>query len=84
MVGKLVHQAQGHLGVLKHVVKRQVLDEIVGAVDVLVRVLKGRLDDKRRGVAGLGGRRVVRASIAALGLDPGDAAVLQVIVSNVL
>ena len=76
MVCKLVHQAQGHLGMLKHVVKRQILDQVVSTVNVLVRVLKCRLNNKGRWVPGLGGRGVVRASVAALGLDPGNAAVL--------
>lgn len=76
MVRELVHQAQGHLGVLEHVVKRQILDQVVSTVDVLVRVFKCRLNNKGRRVTGLGRRGVVGASIAALGLDPGNAAVL--------
>lgn len=58
-------------------VKGQVLDVVVGGVDMGVRVLESRLDDKGRGVAGLGGGGVVGAGVAALGLDPGDGAVLQ-------
>ena len=77
-VGKsqLVAESQGHARVLEHVVERQVLDQVLGRVDVVVRVLEGRLDDKRRGVPGLGGGGVVGAGVAALGLDVGDGAVL--------
>lgn len=63
---------------LQHVVEREVLDLVVGAVDVLVRVAEGGLDYEGRRVAGLGGRGVVRARVAALGLDPGDVAVLEI------
>jgi hypothetical protein len=41
--------------VLEHVLKRQVLNGVIDAVDVVVGVLKGRLDDKGGGVACLGG-----------------------------
>jgi hypothetical protein len=77
-VGKaqLVGKSQGHAGVLQHVVEGQVLNHILRGVDVVVRVLKGGLDDEGGGVAGLGGRGVVRAGVAALGLDVGDGAVL--------
>lgn len=61
---------------LKHVVKRQVLDGVISGVDVRVRVGELGLDDKGRWVASLGGRGVIRASIATLGLDPRDVAVL--------
>jgi hypothetical protein len=75
-VAELVHQAERNARVLEHVLKRKVLDQVVGAVNVVVRELKRRLDDKGRRVARLGGRRVVRARIAALCLDVGDLAVL--------
>lgn len=80
-IGKrqLVTEGQRHARVLQHVVERQVLDQVLGRVDVVVRVLERRLDDKRRRVPGLGRRRVVGAGIAALGLDVGDVTVLRVI-----
>lgn len=62
---------------LQHVVEREVLDLVVGAVDVLVRVAEGGLDHEGRRVTGLGGRGVVRARVPALGLDPGNVAVLE-------
>jgi hypothetical protein len=62
---------------LKHMVERKVLDVVVGGVDMRVGVLKGGLDDEGGGIAGLGGRSMVRAGIATLGLDPGNVAVLD-------
>lgn len=76
VAAKLNGQAERHSGMLKHMVKREIFDAIIGAVDVGVRVLKGGLDDKGRGVSGLGGRGVVGASIAALGLNPWNFAIL--------
>lgn len=73
---ELVNEAERHASVLKHMVEGEVLDEVVAGVDMAVGVLKGRLDDEGRGVAGLGSRGVVGAGITALGLYPGDAAVL--------
>jgi len=79
-VGKcqLVAKGQRHAGMLEHVVEREILDQIVRAVDMVIRVLESRLDDEGRGVAGLGGRRVIGAGVAALGLHEGDVAVLLV------
>lgn len=74
---KLVDQTNGHTSMLKHVVERQILDRVVGSVDMRVRVLESRLNDEGGGVSGLGGRSVVGAGVAALGLDPGDVAVLE-------
>lgn len=62
---------------LKHMVERKVLDVVVGGVDMRVGVLKGGLDDESGGITGLGGRSMVRASIATLGLNPGNVAVLD-------
>lgn len=76
MEGKLVDKTDGHASVLEHVVKGQVLDGVVAGVDMRVRVLESRLDDKGRWVAGLGGGGVVGAGVAALGLDPRDVTVL--------
>jgi len=43
---KLVYQTQRHPCMLEHVLEREVLDNVVGAVNVVVRVLKCRLYDK--------------------------------------
>ena len=40
-VGELVDEAERHARVLQHVVKREVLDQVVGRVDVVVAELKG-------------------------------------------
>lgn len=76
VVSKLVSKAQGHLSVLQHVVKGQVLNQVLGSVDLLVAVLKGRFDDESRRIASLGSRGVVGAGVAALGLDPRNVTVL--------
>lgn len=70
------HQSEGHTGVLQHVIEGQMLNGILPGVDVRIRLAKLRLDDKGRGVASLGSRGMVGASIAALGLDPGNVAIL--------
>ena len=73
---QLVSKCQRHASVLEHVVKGEVGDDIVGGMNVVIAVLKGRLDDKGGWVASLGGRGVVRACVAALSLDKRDATVL--------
>ena len=74
--GELVGKSQGQARVLEHVVEREILDKIIGSVDVVVRILESRLDDEGGRVASLGGRGVIRAGISALCLDVGDVAVL--------
>jgi hypothetical protein len=37
-LGQLIHQSQGQLGVLKHVVEGEVLDLVFSRMDVIVRV----------------------------------------------
>lgn len=64
---------------LKHMVEGKVLDVVVGGVDMRVGVLKGGLDDESRGITGLGGRSMVGAGIATLGLNPGNVAVLKML-----
>lgn len=56
---KLVSEAKGHLRVLQHMVKAEVLDQVVRRVDLLIRVFKFRFDDESRGIAVSAGRRVV-------------------------
>jgi len=74
---KLVGKGQAHLRVLQHVVETDVLDLVVGCMDMLVTVLEGRLDHECGGVAESTGRGVVGAGVAALGLDIGDVTVLR-------
>ncbi len=61
---------------LEHVVEGQVLDLVVGGVNVVVRVLKGRLDHESRGIACLGGRGVVGAGITAFSFNIGNVTIL--------
>lgn len=77
---ELINEAKGHASVLKHVVEGEVLNLVVGGVDVRVGELKGRLDDEGGRVASLGGRGVVGAGVATLGLNPRDVAVLHELV----
>lgn len=76
VLAKLNDRAKRHVGVLEHVVKGQVLDGVVSGVYLWVRILKGGLENKGRGISSLGRGSVIRAGVAALGLDPGDFAVL--------
>lgn len=73
---ELVDETERHAGVLKHVVKGEMLHDITLSVDVRVQVLKSRFDDECRRIAGLGGRGMVGAGVAALCHDPRDVAVL--------
>jgi hypothetical protein len=67
---------------LKHVLEGQVLDAVIGAVDMGIRVLELALDDESGGVAGFGGRSVVGAGVSALCLNPVDVAVLLYVSSS--
>ena len=62
---------------LKHVVKAQILNLVLSGMDLVVGVLEVRLNHKSRRIAGLAGAGVIRAGVAALGLNPGDLAVLD-------
>ena len=80
MESKFVDKTDGHAGVLKHVVERQVFDVIIGGMNMRVSVLESGLDDKGRRIAGLGGGSMVGAGVSALGLNPGNVAVLRKLV----
>lgn len=64
---------------LEHVVKRQVLDQIFRAVDLLVRISKFGLNHKGRRVSGFGCRGVVGAGVSTLRLDVWNVAVLEIV-----
>lgn len=73
---QLVSKGKRHARMLEHVVERQVLDQILGAMDVVIRVLECRFNNECRRIPGLGSRGMVGAGVSALGLDEGDIAVL--------
>ena len=60
---------------LQHVIKVQVLDLILGCVDLVVAVLEVTLNDEGTGVASLASTGVIRACVAALGQDVRNVAV---------
>lgn len=62
---KFVQEAQHELPVLKYVLRVNVLDSVVGRVDVRVTVLKRSLKDERSREAVPRSGTVVRAGIAA-------------------
>lgn len=62
---------------LKHMIETQVLNLILGGVDLLVRVFEVGLDDKRRRISSFRCRSMIAASVATLGEDVGNVAVLQ-------
>jgi hypothetical protein len=72
---KLVRQAKCQLRMLQHVVEAEVLNLVLGGVDLIVAVLEVRLDNERRGVSGLGSAGVVGAGVATLGQNVRDIAV---------
>jgi hypothetical protein len=72
---KLIRQAECQLRMLQHVVEAEVLNLVLGCVDLVVAVLEVRLNDEGRGVSSLGSAGVVGTSIAALGKNVWDVAV---------
>lgn len=75
--GQLVRQTQSQLGMLKHMIKAQVLDGIIRRVDVVVRVLEVRLDHEGRRIASFGSGCVVGTGVSALCEDVWNIAILQ-------
>ena len=63
---------------LQHVIETEILNLIFCAVDLLVGVLEFRLNDKGRRIAVPARRCMVRAGVAALGLNEGNVTVLMV------
>jgi len=60
---------------LQHVIERQILNLILGGVDLLIAVLEVTLDDESARIASLGSAGMVAAGVAALGKHEGDVAV---------
>lgn len=74
---KLIGKRQTHLRMLQHVVEAEVLDLVLGRVDLLVAVLELGFDDKGRWVAEAAGRGVVGTGVATLCFDVGNVTVLR-------
>lgn len=72
LLGELSDEADNELSVLEHVVKVEVVDEVSVSVEVRVEEIDGRLGNHGRWVTIAVGRGVVRASIAAAGVDGWD------------
>lgn len=66
---------------LQHVVEAQVLDLILGRVDLLIRILKLRLDHESRWVTESTGGGVVGTGVAALGFHVGDITILRALLA---
>lgn len=62
---------------LQHVVKTEVLDEILSGVDLLIRIVEIGFDHKSRRISVPASRSVVGASVAALSLNIRDVAILS-------
>lgn len=76
-VCELISKSQAHLGMLKHMIKAKIFDQIIRGMNVLVAVLKLGLNDKRRRITIAASRCVIGAGVAALGFDEWDIAVLK-------
>lgn len=61
---------------LKHMIKAEVLELIVARMDLVVAVLEVALNHKSTWITSLGGTGMVRASIAAFGLNVRNVAVV--------
>ena len=62
---------------LQHVIEAQVLNLILGSMNLLIRVRKLALDDKRRGVSGSTGTSMITTRITTFRFDVGYVAVLR-------
>ena len=73
---KLISQRQRQLRMLKHMREAQVLNLILGSMDLLITELEVALNDESRGITSLASTGVVRASITALSENIGNVAVV--------
>lgn len=83
-MGQLVDKAQRQLGVFVHVAEAEVLDLVVGRVDLLVGVFHLTLSRHGGWETLPAGRGVVRTGIAALGFDERNIAVLVFVSAKAL
>ena len=61
---------------LKHMIKAQVLNLVFGRVDLVVRILEVRLDDKSRRITSLRSTGMVGAGVATFGKNIRNVAIL--------
>lgn len=73
---ELVQEPKNELSVLEHVFGVDVLDGVVGGVDVRVAVLERSLENERSRVSIPRGRAVVRASVTADAVHTFDVGIL--------
>ena len=83
-MGQLVDKAQRQLGVFVHVAEAEVLDLVVGRVDLLVGVFHLTLSRHGGWETLPAGRGVVRTGVAALGFDERNIAVLVFVSAKAL
>lgn len=81
---KLVQESKNKLSMLEHVIGVNVLDGVLGCVNVRVAVLEHRFEDERSRVSVPRSRAVVRARVAANTVDPFNICVLQAHQSSLL
>ena len=62
-------RTEGKFGMLKHMVEAEVLDSIIGSMDVIIRIFEIGLNDEGGWVTSLGSRGMIGASIPALRFD---------------
>lgn len=74
---KLIREAKGQLGMLEHVVEAQILNLVLGSVDMVIRIGKRTLDDESTRVSSLARGRMIGAGISALSEDVWDITVLE-------
>ena len=76
--GQFIDKAQGHCGVLPHMVKAQILDLVIGRVNLLVGVFHFTFNCHRSGISLPAGRGVVGAGITTFGLHERNLTVLYI------
>lgn len=81
--GQFIHQTQRQPRMLQHMFKTQILDLIFRRMDLGVGIIEIRFNDEGGRIACFGRRRMIGASVSALGQDVGNGAVLRVDVSMI-
>lgn len=74
---KLIREAKGQLGMLEHVVEAQILNLVLGGVDMIIGIGERTLDDESTRVSSLARGRMIGAGISAFSEDVWDITVLE-------